>query len=376
VEKLLNPQTRRCPKGTGVPLVATNPLRIFAACVFTSLALALSSCETAHFYTQAIHGQWQLATDHRPTRDVIADPATPPKLRAQLKKVVAFREFANRELDLPVGRQYTAYKDLKRSDVAWAVYAAPEFSIDAKTWWYPFVGRLKYRGWFSQSEANARALELQKSGYDVFVAGVPAYSTLGWLRDPVLNTFVYLPDTGLAELLFHELAHQRVFISGDTDFNEAFATATAREGVRRWLLAQCGPAWLKKYDAALSREAEFIDLIRQTRAGLDVLYRSTPHHPADILRHEKAARFAAMRRRYEQLKTARWAGANDYDVWFAEPVNNARLNSIATYYDLVPAFTALIQKNHGNLEAYYREVERLGLLPKPLRKAALRQLTP
>ncbi|MGI8603763.1 MAG: aminopeptidase [Verrucomicrobiales bacterium] len=335
---------------------------------------ALAGCETAHFYSQGLHGQWQITRGQRLNSAMIADSATPTRLRVQLEKVERLRAFADWELGLSAREQYAAYKDLNRTYVAWAIYAAPEFSLEAKTWWYPFVGRLKYRGWFSPLEAKKRAQRLMAQGYDIYVAGVPAYSTLGWLKDPVLNTFVYLPDTTLAELLFHELAHQRIFIHGDTDFNEAFATATGREGVRRWLRAEGRSRDLDKYDQAQKREREFIQLIRQTRAELQNLYTQEFRPPEGLLRLEKAKRLALLRTRYDALKRDRWSGAGDYDVWFTGPVNNARLNSIATYYDLVPAFQALLGEQHGDLEKFYREVERLGDLRKSARKEELQRL--
>jgi predicted aminopeptidase len=283
------------------------------------------------------------------------------------------REFAEAELQLPADRQYVSYRDLGRDYVAWAVYAAPEFSLEAKRWWYPFVGRLKYRGWFSLRDATARAERLSKRGFDVAVAGVPAYSTLGWLRDPVLNTFVYLPDTELAELLFHELTHQKRFIRGDTDFNEAFATATAREGVRRWLRAQAREHDLRDYEARLERERTFVAHVRRTRQELKALYETGRSLSPDTLRRQKAAAFQELQQRGRASEDGRLQSEAPA-AWLSQPLNNAWLNTISTYLDLVPAFDRLLAENGGDLERYFDAVEKLGGLDRNARKAELERL--
>lgn len=336
------------------------------------LSLALTGCETAHFYSQAVHGQWQIMREQRPNAQVIADEGTPAGLRRQLEKVERLRAFAAAHLRLPGDEQYAAYRDLGRSHVAWAVFAAPEFSLEAKTWWYPLVGRLKYRGWFSEREARRRGAALEARGHDVFIAEVPAYSTLGWLRDPVLNTFVYLQDVELAELIFHELCHKRVFIPGDTDFNEAFATAAAREGVRRWLLHEGRRREAALYELHLRREREFLSVIERTVEELERLY-GRAEVPEEEMRREKEEAFRRLRQRYEELK-AGWGGYAGYDPWFEKPINNARLVSLATYYDLVPAFEALLAAHRGDLDAFYEAVRETGRLSKEQRREFLSAL--
>lgn len=263
--------------------------------------------------------------------------------------------------------------DVGRRFVVWNVYATPEFSLEDKMWWYPVVGSLTYRGYFREDLARRYGERLATKGRDVHVGGIEAYSTLGWFRDPVLNTFIHQPPADLAETLFHELAHQRVFVKGDTEFNEAFATAVAREGVRRWLAAAGSAATLAGYEREQEREGEFIALLTQTRAELETLYAQTNPLTTAQLRAGKAEAFERLRLRHATLKQS-WDGARGYDAWLAQPLNNALLNTVDTYHHLVPGFTALLQRHGDDFESFYREVQRLGKLQKTKRRSALDQL--
>ncbi len=348
--------------------------------------LAMSGCHSLTYYGQAIKGHYQIVGHRQKIEKLLADPQTPAPLKAKLLLVQELRVFAARDLQLPVDGHYEKYADVHRPFVVWNVEAAPEFSLEPKSWWYPFVGSLEYRGYFSEGGAQKYAASLAKKGYDVYVGGVAAYSTLGWFKDPVLNTFVFDPEPDLAETLFHELAHQRVFASGDTDFNEAFATTVGQEGVRRWLRAKGDRAASEKYLVQLRRTAQFAHLIKNTRERLETLYgdertewgkikatktkRTVP--PAE-LRQQKQELLDRMQREYTQLK-AQWGGNTGYDAWFAGPVNNAQLNSVAAYYDLVPGFERLLELNGGDLGRFYEAADRLAREPKAERHRWLRSL--
>jgi predicted aminopeptidase len=254
--------------------------------------------------------------------------------------------------------------------VVWNVYAAPEFSLKPKTWWYPVVGSLKYRGYFFEQDARRYAKKLAGKGFDTYVDGVEAYSTLGWFKDPVLNTFIHHSESELADIIFHEFAHQCLFVRGDTDFNEAFANAVAQEGVRRWLLASGDFAPYEQYQITLKRNEQFVKLIQTTRRELESFYcneksqtpTNTPVSVADK-RQSKEIIFVQLRRNYEELKK-QWDGFAGYDNWFTQSLNNAQLNTVATYYDLVPAFQHLLQQSAGDLNEFYREVRIVSKLPK------------
>jgi len=350
-------------------------------------ALVMSGCHALSFYGQAIKGQYQIVAHEQKTEKLLADPQTPAPLRAKLQLVQNLRAFAAKDLQLPVDGHYEDYADLHRSFVVWNVEAAPEFSLEPKTWWYPFVGSLEYRGYFAESGAEQYAALLRKKGYDVDVGGVTAYSTLGWFKDPLLNTFIFDPEPDLAETIFHELGHQRVFASGDTDFNEAFATTVGQEGTRRWLRAKGDQAALEKYLTEIRRTVQFARLISSTRERLETLYwnrraeggatGATKEQRAlqrEELRKQKQVIFGQMRREYAQLKS-QWGGDPEYDKWFARPLNNARLNSVAAYYDLVPGFEQLLKQNGGDLGKFYEAADKMANEPKADRQQQLRSLS-
>jgi predicted aminopeptidase len=342
------------------------------------VVFATVGCSTGEYYWQAVNGHFAIVARERPIARVLADPGTPAPLKAKLEHVLQLREFAQRRLALPVDGHYRAYADLQRRYVVWNVHAAPEFSLKARTWWYPFVGRLKYRGYYSEAGARHLAASLEEAGEDVYLGGVEAYSTLGWFRDPVLNTWIGHPPIDIAEILFHELSHQRVFLRGDTDFNEAFATATSQEGVRRWLRESGRGEELAQYEEWLRREAAFVAEVQRTRARLEQLYastvgpRATNADPVLLgeLRAAKARMLQDLQQAHGSLRE-RWGGKSPYEKWFARPLNNAQLNSVATYFDLVPGFQRLLEQQGGDLPRYFEAVRRLGRLGHEERRAAL-----
>jgi len=334
-------------------------------------AAVAAGCSTLSYYGQAINGHLDVVRRAEPIAARIADPATPPELRAKLERVVAIREFASRELALPDNGSYRAYADIGRPYVLWNVFAAAEFSVEPQQSCFPVAGCVAYRGYYRQAAADAYGAGLRKDGYDVHVYGVPAYSTLGWFDDPVLNTFVRYPDAELARLVFHELAHQVVYVKGDTVFNESFAVAVEEEGVQRWLASHGTPAERDAYAAARQRRADFVRLVLRYREKLDAFYRETL--PAAAKREGKRERLAQMEADYRALK-ASWGGFAGYDRWFDGGVNNAKLASVATYEELVPAFRALLVRANGDLPRFYAAVKALGKLDKPERDRSLAAL--
>ena len=337
--------------------------------------LGVSGCQTLSFYAQAIKGQYQLLAHQQPIQKLLADTNTPAPLKARFELLEKLRAFADTELKLPVDSHYLKYADVHRPFAVWNVEAAPEFSMATRTWWYPFVGRQEYRGYFSEQGAQRYGDRLRKKGFDIYIGGAEAYSTLGWFKDPVLNTFIFEPEPDLAEVIFHELGHQRLFAHGDTDFNEAFATTVGEEGARRWLRARADASLLDQYTAQLRRTRQFAQLIAETRLRLEALYgdqrtdqgkikpasegRSAP---IEQLRQQKQHILDALKERYALLK-ADWNGDASYDEWFNRQLNNAKLNSVAAYYDLVPGFERLLEQNGGDLEKFYAAAKQLSKLP-------------
>jgi len=274
--------------------------RLLFICI-AAIAPLLAGCGSLGYYAQSIDGQMKLLQARRPIADVIADPATPPPLKAKLERVLAIRDFASRELKLPDNPSYRNYADLQRPFVVWNVFAAAEFSVKPREWCFLIVGCVGYRGYFAQAGAEAYTRELRGEGLDVFVSGVPAYSTLGWFDDPVLNTFINYPEHALSRLIFHELAHQVVYVKGDTGFNESFAAAVETEGVRRWIARNGDDTMRADFERAQQRRTQFRELLSKYRERLAALYR-LPIAPEEM-RVRKAQAFSDLQRDYGLLKS-------------------------------------------------------------------------
>ena len=348
------------------------PGRLSKGVIFLVLWGSLCGCQTAQFYSQAICGEYKLLKGRRPVAELLRDPHVSAELKEKFELVLRLRAFAESELKLPINNHYLSYVDLGRRYAVWNVHAAPEFSSEPRTWWYPFVGSLKYRGYFAQSGARDCADLLKKRGDDIRVEGVEAFSTLGWFADPLLNTFIHRSEAELAEVIFHELAHQKLFLSGDTDFNEAFATAVAEEGVRRWYQHKADGPGCQQFEDDARKNQQFVALIFKTRERLRALYGEGQgveaikpprlDAAAAIVRREKARIIEESRGEYQALR-ASWGGYSGYDAWFAGPLNNAQLNTVALYYQLVPGFQTILRAQHGDLDVFYklvRDLRRLG----------------
>ena len=319
------------------------------AVVLAAAVLCLSGCANLGYYWQSATGHLKVMQAAKPVEEWLGDAAAPQRLKDKLALSQRIRAFASRELRLPDNPSYRRYADLQRTAVVWNVVAAPEFSIKLKTWCFPFTGCVGYRGYFNEAEAKAEAARLAADGLESSVYPVPAYSTLGWMNwaggDPLLNTFINYPDAELARLVFHELAHQLVYVRDDTTFNESFAVAVEQEGVRRWLESQGRPAELADFHAAQTRKREFAERVTQARERLAAAY------AMDISRE---AKLEHKRGEWERLRVS-------YPALPAEP-NNAFLASIAVYTELVPVFEQLLAES-GSLEAFYKRVKSLARDP-------------
>lgn len=342
-------------------------------CALAALALAtLGGCSAISYYTQALAGESSMLSDARPVTEVIADPATPPEVRERLRLAARIRAFAAQDLALPDNASYKRYTDLHRASAVWNVFATPELSLTLKTWCYPLFGCAAYRGYFAPADAEALAAQLRRAGLDAYVAPVPAYSTLGWFSDPLLSTFIDWPEPELARLIFHELAHQVVYVSDDTRFNEGFATAVEQAGLQRWVAARGDPALAAQYARYRRRHADFLELIAGTGRALQEVYASGL--PPDAQRRRKREVFEELQARYRAVRDERWDGYKGLDAFFDAPWNNARVASLAAYEDDVPAFEALLAREHGDMKAFYTQVRKLGELRAREREAALRAL--
>jgi predicted aminopeptidase len=317
----------------------------------------LSGC-TIGYLSQAAHGQWQLMRARRPIPQVIADPASPPALVERLRVVQDAREFAVTDLKLPDNRSYRTYSDLKRPYVVWNVVATPEFSVEPRHWCFPFTGCLSYRGYFHQQAADRMAARLAAAGDDVMVGGVTAYSTLGHFADPVLNTMLRYGDLGLVSTMFHELAHQLIYVRGDTEFDESFAVTVEQEGLRRWLAARGRSQEQQDYLGRHHADVLMLQAFADGRRRLAAFYRQSATLPLEQRRARKREILTATGVRVQALEQ-QFHVQTVYDRWIADGLNNAHLASLGTYFDCVPAFQGLLAANDGNLPAFYAAVRKM-----------------
>lgn len=334
-------------------------LSVFCGLVLVIPALAL--CTDVGYYAQAVQGHIKILLARRSIDQLLSEPGTSPALKERLRLVQEIRDFASRELLLPENGSYRTYADIKRTNVVYNVVAAQEFSLKPLTWTFPFAGCVSYRGYYDPLSAEKFAATLREQGYETDQYGVSAYSTLGWFDDPVLNTFIDRPEGALAGLIFHELAHQQLYVKDDSSFSEAFAEVVEGEGVKRWLARQGEPAAVATVEGG-ERQQAFVNLLLQSRRELDALYASGKS--AAKMREEKKAIFAELRQHYQSLRDQEWHGYSGFDRWFERPVNNARLAAVATYHDHKPPFVALLQQSNGDLARFYREVALLAKRPR------------
>lgn len=358
------------------------------------LLLGLSGCASLGYYWQSVSGHLELMRAARPVDVWLADPQTSASLRAKLELAQRIRAFASSTLHLPDNASYRSYAEIGRSAVVWNVVAAPELSLELETWCFPVAGCVSYRGYFSEVEARAEASRLRQQGMEVSVDPVPAYSTLGWMNwaggDPLLSSFVNYNEDDLARLLFHELAHQLVYVRDDTMFNESFATAVERIGARQWRASRGLPAEPEDVALRRARRADFRALAEQTRQQLRGLYAAHQAGTISIDRARAAKRelMDGLRERYQTVRE-RWLvsaaqhGSADaaalasslagYDRRVLE-TNNATLAAMASYEELVPAFERLFERENGHWPRFFDAARILSSLPKQQRREALESI--
>jgi len=358
-----------------VEITASCYLACMQALIHTSISIGvitftmlISACSSISYYGQSINGQLEIANKQQDINQLLQSSDINDDLRHKLKTVIGIREFASSHLGLPDNDSYKSYADIGRDYVVWNIFATPELSLEPLKSCFLIIGCLNYRGYFSKEYAQQYAMKLQEQGYDVFIGGVTAYSTLGWFDDPVLNTMFRKNDTYLSKVIFHELAHQRVYIKDDTEINEAFADTVALIGVKRWLQHIAIPADIKAFGLEQEREEEFVDLVMTTRQELDALYQSNQTDFTKLVKKEQI--FNSMRFKYKKLRTS-WNNDTTYDAWFENGLNNAKLSAVITYRKLIPSFINLLDKTNDNLEDFYNLVEKLDMCPINKRREIL-----
>ena len=343
-----------------------RPSRLLLLTLLTAL---LTGCETLSYYRQAVGGHMSLMMSGEDVAELLEAPDTDPQLRQQLMVANQARRFARERLDLPVGDSYTEYVELERRWVLVNLISAPEFSLEARQWCYPFVGCQTYRGYFDIDMARAKARELKAQGYDTFIGGVTAYSTLGWFDDPLHSGFTALEESRMVALIFHELAHRVLYVDGDTAFNEGFATAVELEGLRLWARETGGDNAFERALARLRHQRQTLELVGATTSQLKQLYSRSDELPTETLRDRKETLFTQLIADYRAL-------SSDWDQpgpLGEDPagLNNANLALFRQYNQHIPAFRQMVERHDYDFTAFYEEVRQLAERPKDERDQIL-----
>lgn len=333
---------------------------LMAAGTAALCGVVLSGCSLG-YYSQAIGGHLRLMSAREPIADVLASEDTDAETKEKLQTLIEARQFAIDELGLPENDSYSTYAATGRDAVTWNVVAVPEFSMSPRLWCFPVAGCVSYRGYFDKARADSYAADLENDGFDVTVGGASAYSTLGWFDDPVLDTMLRGGDIRFVATLFHELAHQVLYIQDDSSFNEAFATFVEQEGFRIWLRSRDEESRIEAYDTILQRSSDFSELLNATRGELDKVFAEEGLEEAER-RTKKAQVFADMQTNYAALKTS-WNEYAGYDRWFSRDLNNAHLLGVSTYRRLVPAFSAMYKEAGSDLPKFYTLATEISKLP-------------
>jgi predicted aminopeptidase len=327
--------------------------------IVLAFLLPLGGCESIGYYAHVTGGQLALLNARQPVEEVIAGlgESEDGALKARLISSQQILEFAERELGLPVGDRYRSYVDLGREAAVWNLFAAPSLSLEAHTWCYPFVGCAPYRGYFAREKAEDYRARLEADGLETYLGTVSAYSTLGWFDDPLLSTFIDMPETDFIELIFHELAHSKVWVKGDATFNESFASFVGRQGLEAWLLAQGQSELFEQHLAREEGWAAAVDLLMLARTHLEDVYGSNA---------DDAGKLALKKRTLDAtancLKAHAAKSGNPGFGRLVKRLNNAYLASLATYSDFVGVFEQIFQEEDGDWERFYARVAALGEL--------------
>ncbi|WP_404365318.1 aminopeptidase [Marinobacter sp.] len=338
-------------------------------CLLSLLFILMSGCTSIRYYSQAVGGQISLLMAGEPIPELVADPATSSGLRESLITAVDVREFARYRLALPVGGSFQDYVELDRPWVVLNLVAVPEFSLEPHHWCYPVIGCQAYRGYFRPDYARAEQRQFDARGYDTFLGGVTAYSTLGWFDDPLHSGFTRLSTDRMAALIIHELSHQVVYVAGDTAFNESYATAVELEGLKLWLDRKGKQADFRPALDRLKQRNQTLALVEGTVAELEALYARQDSLNTETLRARKEAILEDLTRQYRRL-AADWHDPGPFGR-NPESLNNAHLALFRQYNQYVPGFRQLFREHNRDFAAFHEAVIRLSELPEADRQQRL-----
>lgn len=323
-----------------------------------SLAASCVACSPVYVVKAGI-AEARILRARRPIPEVIADSTTDAATRGKLAYVLEARRFAAEELGIDVGDSYTMYTRLDRDTLALVLQAAPKDQIAPVTWWFPIVGRVPYKGFFSVDDALDAAADLEADGYDTYVRPTAAFSTLGWFNDPILSTVLVADEVEVVETVLHELSHQHLFIPGQVGFNESFANFVGRVGAIRFFCTRegGGPDTVKclRAQARWRDYQRFSVFLDRFIDDLEAVYLDS-----NLTLEQKIERrevvFAEALARFD-AEVAPTFEAVTFSGFRNRPLNNATLLGLIFYYNRLPDFDALLGQHGGDLRAVLEDLK-------------------
>jgi len=334
--------------------LASARARLLAIVLIISLAPILLSGCYAGYLARAAYEEGRILWHRKPIDDALARKDLPEDIRAKLETVLAVRKFAAEQLGLNVGGAYASVAPVDQRAVVHVVMAAPRDSLEPYTWWFPIVGRVPYRGYFEETDANAEASELEALGLDTMVRPAVAFSSLGFFDDPVLTNLLKLDRVELAGVLIHELFHRTYYMPGDAMFNESAANYVGGAGAVAFFAATSGESAPDTIAARgiLDSDLKFSRFLLSEQARLLDIYVSDLTLEEKLKRREGA--FAAIKKDYAALEPS-LSGLERFDL-DKQPLNNAVLVNYLIYFHESDNFAALDRINHGDLRATIAQI--------------------
>jgi predicted aminopeptidase len=197
----------------------------------------------------------------------------PPGERAALEATARIRRKAEALYGLQGSTSYQSFFDLGRKELGFNITIAPALSLKPESFDFWPIGSFDYLGFFDKAYAESWAHEYRQKGFDVDISEIGGYSTLGWFEDPLYSSQLTWGEPGLARLLSHEIAHERLYFKGDTTFSELLASFIERKAAQDYLKEQKIPVDShEKLAERRRRRLEFIEMVMALRKELENLY--------------------------------------------------------------------------------------------------------